>query len=74
MRQNAEASASWTTRLSQALVAFTIELDNEFELELAQAGYPGERLSLVVWLNLVRFLADGSLTVRALTDKALASH
>ena len=35
--------------LSQVLVAFTVEFDNEFERQMAEAGYPGARLSLVVW-------------------------
>lgn len=39
--------------LSQVLVACTIELDNEFELRMSEAGAPGARLSLVVWSNLM---------------------
>ncbi len=47
--------------LSQALVAFTIELDNEFERRMAESGNHGARLSLVVWSNLMRFLVGGGL-------------
>jgi hypothetical protein len=60
--------------LSQVLVAFTIELDNEFEWRMGEAGYPGARLSLVLWLNVIRFLAGGGLTVRALAAQALVSQ
>lgn len=56
--------------LSQVLVAFTIELDDAFELRMAQSGYEGARLSLVVWANLMRFLADAP-TVRDLAKRAL---
>jgi hypothetical protein len=53
------------TLLSQLLVAFTVELDNEFERR------SGARLSLVVWANLMRFLADGPITVGELATRAL---
>jgi hypothetical protein len=60
--------------LSQVLVAFTIELDNEFERRMADSGFPGARLSLVVWSNWMRFLVDGGVLVRDLIRKALASQ
>lgn len=58
--------------LSQALVAFTVELDNEFERRMAELGNHGARLSLVVWSNLMRFLAGGGMSVRDLAARALA--
>ncbi len=58
--------------LSQVLVAYTVELDNQFELRMGAAGYPGARLSLVVWLSRMRFLADGDVSVRDLTARAKA--
>jgi hypothetical protein len=58
--------------LSQVLVAFTVEFDNEFERRMGEAGYPGARLSLVVWNNLMRFVAEGGLSVRDLAAQALA--
>src|SRR5579863_692566 len=58
--------------LSQLLVAFTVELDNEFERRMGEAGYPGARLSLVVWANLMRFLAAGPVSVRDLALLSLA--
>lgn len=58
--------------LSQTLVAFTLEFDNEFERRMQQAGYPGALLSLVLWSNLVRFLAPADLSIRQLAAQALA--
>lgn len=58
--------------LSQVLVAFTVELDNEFERRMAAAGYPGAILSLVVWSNLIRFLDKGGVPVRDLAVQSLA--
>lgn len=55
--------------LSQVLVAFTVEFDNEFERRMGEAGYPGARLSWIVWENLMRFIGD-STTVRGLTAEA----
>jgi len=57
--------------LSQLLVAFTVELDNEFERRIGEAGHPGARLSLVVWANLMRFLAAGPVAVGELATRAL---
>jgi len=56
--------------VSQVLVVFTLEFDNEFERRLIGAGYRGA-LSLVVWTNLARFLADGAIPVRELAGRAL---
>jgi hypothetical protein len=59
------------TLLSQLLVAFTVELDNEFERRMGEAGYVGAQLSLVVWTNLMRFLAEGPVAVGKLAARAL---
>jgi hypothetical protein len=56
--------------LSQVLIAFTVEFDNEFERRIGEAGHPGARLSLVVWTTLMRFIADSPLSVRDLAAKA----
>jgi DNA-binding MarR family transcriptional regulator len=66
------ARRSISALLSQVLVAFTIEFDNEFERRMGEAGYPGARLSLVVWANLMRFVAEGAVSVRGLAAQALA--
>jgi hypothetical protein len=58
--------------LSQLLVAFTVEFDNEFERQMGEAGYPGARLSLVLWANLLRFVSDRALSVRELAGQAMA--
>jgi hypothetical protein len=52
-----------STLLSQAVVAFTIELDNEFERRFAEAGGGARVTSLTMWSNLLRFVGDG-VTVR----------
>jgi hypothetical protein len=56
--------------LSQVLIAFTVEFDNEFERRMGEAGHPGARLSLVIWTSLMRFVADSPLSVRDLAAKA----
>jgi len=63
---------SLSALLSQVLVAFTVEFDNEFERKIGEAGYPGARLSLVVWANVMRFVGEGAVSVRDLAAQALA--
>ncbi|MGA2077785.1 MAG: hypothetical protein ABSH52_30215 [Terriglobia bacterium] len=63
---------SLSALLSQVLVAFTVELDSEFERRMGEAGYSGARLWLVVWANLTRFVAEGAISVRNLAARALA--
>ena len=58
--------------LSQTLVAFTVELDNEFERRMSDAGYPGALLSLTVWASLMRFVGESGITVRNLMTSASA--
>jgi hypothetical protein len=53
--------------LSQALIAFTIELDNEFERRFAEAGGGARVTSLTMWSNLLRFVRDG-ITVGAFVE------
>lgn len=60
--------------LSQTLVAFTVEFDNEFEHRMRQAGHAGAKLSLMVWSNLMRFLTSGDVSVRELAVRALAAE
>jgi hypothetical protein len=60
--------------LSQVLVAYTVELDNYFELGMSSAGFPGARLSLVVWTNLVRFIPEHGISVRDLQTASLGSE
>jgi len=67
---------SLSALLSQVLVSFTVELDNEFERRMGEAGYPGARLSWVVWANLMRFVVDdvgdGAISVGGLATEAMA--
>src|SRR5215469_7851475 len=60
--------------LSQALVAYTVELDCEFERRMRETQSFGARLSLVIWLNLLRFLSDGPVSVRTLASRALVAE
>ena len=59
--------------LSQVLVAFTLELDNEFEKQMRESGYAGAALSVVIWSTLMRFLAGASPSVRNLAAQSLSS-
>ena len=54
------SGAPLSTPLSQLLVAFTIEFDNEFERRFAETGL-GRRfgVSMVMWSNFLRFVGDG---------------
>jgi DNA-binding MarR family transcriptional regulator len=60
--------------LSQILVAYTLELDCEFERRMLETHRGGPRLSLVLWLNLLQFLKDESLSVRKLASRALTAE
>ena len=51
--------APLSTLLSHALVAFTIELDNEFEERFADSGQRARVTSFVMWANFLRFVGDG---------------
>jgi hypothetical protein len=51
--------APLSTPLSHVLVAFTIELDNEFERRFAEAGGGARVASLTMWLNFLRVVGDG---------------
>jgi hypothetical protein len=53
------ARSPLSTPLSHVLVALTIELDNEFEQRLAQAGGGARVTSAVMWSNFLRFVGDG---------------
>ncbi len=70
----AETARPLSALLSQGLVAFTLELDNEFEKQMREAGYAGASLSLVIWSTLMRFLAGANLSVRDLAGDALSSE
>jgi DNA-binding MarR family transcriptional regulator len=48
-----------STLLSQVLIAFTVELDNEFERRFLEAGGGARVTSLTMWSNLLRFVGDG---------------
>ena len=56
--------------LSQTLVAFTVELDNAFELRMSHEGIVGARLSLLVWLGVMRFVPTRGIALRDLAALA----
>jgi hypothetical protein len=58
--------------LSQVLVAYTVEFDNEFERQMAEAGCPGAILSLTVWSNLMRYVETDGISVRELAARTRA--
>jgi hypothetical protein len=68
----ANARKPLSALLSQVLVASTVEFDGEFERQMGKRGHAGVRLSMIVWSNLVRFVPGGGVSVRELTEKALA--
>jgi DNA-binding MarR family transcriptional regulator len=59
-----------STLLSHALVAFTVELDNEFERQLAGSGHHTFLVSLVMWSNFMRFVGEDGAPVRELAAAA----
>lgn len=63
------SESSLSTLLSHALLAFTIELDNEFELRFAETGQRARVVSVVMWSNFLRFVGDGT-TVHELVQRA----
>src|SRR5579872_380093 len=54
--RNLAKSRSLSALLSQLLVAYTVEIDNEFELRMAREGFPGAGLSLTLWTNFLQFV------------------
>jgi hypothetical protein len=52
-------TAALSTPLSLLLVAFTIELDNDFEQRMAEPAPGRFRVSVVMWSNFLRFVRDG---------------
>ncbi len=58
-----------STLLSQVLVTYTIELDNEFERRFEEAGGGARVVSVVMWSNFLRFV-DNGISVGELPDAA----
>ena len=73
-----EETLPLTTLLSQALVAYTIEFDNEFERQtphrttlLGQTGGDGPWLvSMVMWFNCLRHVSETPITVTEMVRRA----
>jgi hypothetical protein len=67
-----DSSRPLSALLSQILVAYTVEFNNEFERRMSESGYAGAGLSLVVWCNVMRFLSEAGVAVQELAAKAFA--
>jgi hypothetical protein len=70
----AETTRPLSALLSQVLVAFTLELDDEFEKQMRESGYAGASLSVVIWCTLMGFLAGASPSVGNLAAQSLRSE
>lgn len=65
------SSVPLSTLLSQALVAFTIEFDNEWEWRFVGGKKPKmTRTSMVMWSNFMRFADTDKVTVREISSRA----
>lgn len=58
---------SLCTLLSQVLLAFTIEFDNEFERRIAGAYCPRFLVSQAMWANFMRFVTDDGIFVHQIS-------
>ncbi len=56
--------------LSQVLVAFVIEFDNEFESRLAKTWARPFRVSMVMWSNFMRFVREGGTPFAEVVDSS----
>ena len=61
---------SLATLLSQVLIAFTIEHDNEFERQMMASPYRPFLVSMVMWSNFMRFVPTDGISVRDLCAAA----
>jgi hypothetical protein len=60
------ADAGIAALVSQVLVAYTIELDNQFELRMQAGGHSGAPLSLAIWSRLMRYIPEAGIAVSGL--------
>jgi DNA-binding MarR family transcriptional regulator len=58
--------------LSQALLAFTIEFDNEFELQMSKTYARPFLTSIVMWSNFMRYVRDEGTTVEEIASRSCA--
>lgn len=61
---------SLSTLLSQVLIAFTIEHDDEFERQIMASPYRPFLASMVMWSNFMRFVPTEGISVRELSAAA----
>ena len=60
--------------LSQVLIAFTIEFDNEFEHRMTQIGARRFWVSMVMWSNFMRHIHEQGISVRELSTRARSTN
>jgi DNA-binding MarR family transcriptional regulator len=65
--------SSLSVLLSQTLLAFTIELDNEFELQMQKTYARPFRVSLVMWSNFMRHVRDDGTPVEEIARRTCTS-
>ena len=66
--------ASLCTSLSQVLVAYTIEFDNEFELRLSKTWARPFLTSIVAWGHVMRHVPEEGITVEELARRSLLAR
>ena len=59
--------------LSQLLVAFTLEVDDLFEVALDEAGFPEIGLSLIGWTNFLQYGDGTTVAIRDVMERSFAS-
>jgi DNA-binding MarR family transcriptional regulator len=64
---------SLSVLLSQVLLAYTIEFDNEFELQMSKTYARPFKTSLVMWSNFMRYVRDEGTTVDEIARHACAT-
>jgi DNA-binding MarR family transcriptional regulator len=64
--------SSLSVLLSQVLVAFAIEFDNEFELQMSKTYARPFKTSIVMWSNFMRYVRDEPTTVEEIAQRSCA--
>jgi hypothetical protein len=66
------SDASLSVLLSQVLLAFTIEFDNEFELQMSKTYARPFLTSIVMWSNFMRYVRDEGTPVEEIAARSRA--
>jgi hypothetical protein len=60
--------------VSQVLVAYTIEVDNLFDVRMEKAGFSEYGLSLVSWSNFMQYVGGDDVVVQEIMDRTFATQ